>query len=393
MSKKWELPDAIGRLLSAPDLSALTKTLADDRIATAFGLWGSSAAAVAASVQRQLDRPLLFVCGHLDEADDVADDIELFSGVRPAVLPSLEIAGNLGRVSEEQASERMRLVLDIAAGKPPRGIVAPIQALMQPVPARDELKHLAYTVKKDETLEIEKLIVWLSEHGFNRVEQCEVPGDFAVRGGIVDAYLPGTFDENAEEVGLTVRIDFFGDNVESIRRFDIDTLGSGDVLAEVRFVDIKGQMAATSGQTHLFAYLDESTLVVLNQSLEIQEQARSYIDRVPDQRGIYPLNALLRHAAEFTLLELSEFDQGLSSAPSLVRDKEPPRRQLPIRSLQKFETEAKKAIHELAELSSTHDVVVFCENDGERKRFTDLLDAELPGLSKKVPLPVGYLHR
>ena len=394
---KSALPDSIGRLLAAPDLVELAQTLAKDRLAAAYGLWGSSASAVAASVQGQLDKPLLFVCGHLDEADDIADDIKLFSGTRPVVMPSLETAGNLGRVSEEQASDRMRLVQKLASGKAPRALVAPIQAIMQPVPARDELKHLTRELGKGMMMEPEKLIVWLSDHGYNRVDQCEVPGDFAVRGGIIDIYLPGEFneegDEKNEEFGLPARIDFFGDQIETLKRFDLDTLGSGEPIQELSLVDIKGQMSTTTGQTHLFAYLPADTIVILNQPLEIQEQARSYIERVPDQRGIYPLSALLRHAAEFTLLEMSDFDQGLSSVPTLVGEKEPVRKALPIKSMQKFETEAKKAVHELHELSEETDIVVFCENEGEQKRFKELLDNEKPGLSKKIKLPIGYLHR
>lgn len=390
---KSALPDSIGRLLTAPDLVTLARTLENDRIAAAYGLWGSSASVVAASVRAQLDRPILFICGHLDEADDIADDMQLFTGERPAVLASLEVAGNLGRVSEEQASDRMRLVMKFASGKQPPVIVAPVQSLMQPVPAKDELKHLTRQLGKGMMLEPEKLIVWLADHGYNRVEQCEVPGDFAVRGGIIDIYLPGELDEKSDLVGLPVRIDFFGDQIESLKRFDLDTLGSGEPLQEVSVVDIKGQMSATTSQTHLFAYLAENSVVILHQPLEIQEQARSYLERIPDQRGVYPLNAILRHAAEFTLLEMSEFDQGLASVPTLVGEKEPTRTALPIRSMQKFETVAKKAIHELAELSEEHDVVVFCENEGERKRFKEMLDADEPGLAKKIELPLGYLHR
>ncbi len=394
---KSALPDSIGRLLAASDLVELAQTLQKDRLAAAYGLWGSSASAVAAAVQGRLDKPLLFVCGHLDEADDIADDIELFSGHRPTVVPSLETAGNLGRVSEEQASDRMRLVQKLASGKSPRALVAPIQAIMQPVPARDELKHLTRDLAKGMTMEPEKLIVWLSDHGYSRVDQCEVPGDFAVRGGIIDIYLPGEFqlegESKNEEIGLPVRIDFFGDQVESLKRFDLDTLGSGEPLQQVGLVDIKGQMSTTTGQTHLLAYLPADAIVILNQPLEIQEQARSYLERVPDQRGIYPLNALLRHAAEFTLLEMSDFDQGLSSVPTFVGDKEPARKALPIKSMQKFETEAKKAVHELREMADEYDVVVFCENEGEQKRFRELLDNEQPGLSKKIGLPLGYLHR
>ena len=384
---------AVVRLLAAPQLLALADTLRADRIAVAYGLWGSSSAAVAAAVQIALDKPVLFVCGHIDEADDIADDIELFTGTRPATLASLEVAGNLGRVSEEQASERMRRVVDLANGKQPRAIVAPIQSLMQPVPAKDELKYLTRHIGKGMEIEPEKIIVWLADHGYNRVDQCEVPGDFAVRGGIIDIYLPGDIEPESEVLGLPVRIDFFGDQIETITKFDLDTLGSGGPLQEIRLVDIKGQLPSSTGQTHLLRYLAEDTIVVLSQSLDIQEQARSYLERVPDQRGIYPLNAILKHIGEFTVLELSEFDQGMGSIPSLVAEKEPTRFALPIKSMQKFETVAKKAIHDLAELAETHDIAVFCENDGERKRFHELLESESAGLSKKVELPIGYLHR
>jgi hypothetical protein len=62
-------------------------------------------------------------------------------------------------------------------------MVAPIQALMQAVPSKDQLQHLIRTLKPGQELEPEKLIVWLAEHGYNRLDQVEVPGDFAVRGG------------------------------------------------------------------------------------------------------------------------------------------------------------------------------------------------------------------
>jgi len=390
---KSAVPETIGQLLAAPELSTLADALRADRIAVAYGLWGSSGAAVATAVQNKLDRPILFVCGHVDEADDIADDIELFSGTRPATLSALEVAGNLGRVSEEQASERMRRVVDLANGKQPRAIVAPIQALMQPVPAKDELKHLTRNIAKGQEIEPEKIIVWLADHGYNRVDQCEVPGDFAVRGGIIDIYLPGDIDPDSETLGLPVRIDFFGDQIETINKFDLDTLGSGAPLQEIRVVDIKGQLPSHTGQTHLLRYLADDTIVVLNQALEIQEQARSYLERIPDQRGVYPLSAILQHIGQFSVLELSEFDQGIASVPSLIKEKEPQRFALPIKSMQKFETVAKKAVHELAELAETNTVAVFCENEGERKRFTELLESERAGLSKKIELPIGYLHR
>src|SRR2546429_5341257 len=117
---------------------------------------------------------------------------------------------------------------------------------MQPVPSRVQLHRLLWTIRPAQPLEPKKLIVWLPEHGYNRLDQVEVPGDFAVRGGIVDIYLPGDFEEAASDtaeateaqVGLTVRIDFFGDQIESIKTFDLNSLGSGKRLAGIRLMDL-----------------------------------------------------------------------------------------------------------------------------------------------------------
>ncbi|MBV8781843.1 MAG: hypothetical protein JO353_10635, partial [Phycisphaerae bacterium] len=388
-------PDAIGRLLAAPEIGRLLDSLTQARAVSANGLWGSSVAAVVAAIQAKLHRPVVLVCGHLDEADDLADDVELFAGHRPEVLPALELGGGLGRVSEEQASARLRLISRYAAGgkTAPAMLVAPVQALMQSAPAKSELQHLMRTVKAGQSLEPEKLIVWLSDHGYNRLEQVEVPGDFAVRGGIIDIYLPGEFDADSEQVGQTVRIDFFGDQVESIKRFDLDTLGSSDKLESVSLTDLKGQLPDTGSSTHLFSYVDPETVVVLRAPLEIAEQAKSYLDRLPEQKGIYPLAAVLKNIGGLARVELSQFDQGTSAMPSLIAGGEVPNVRLPIASLQRFETEAKKAIAELAELATTHDVNVFCENEGEQKRFCELVEGDVPGLCAKIVIALGYLHR
>ncbi|MCS7032467.1 MAG: hypothetical protein NZ561_00555, partial [Phycisphaerae bacterium] len=336
---------------------------------------------------------------HLDEADDLADDLELFGQRRPDVLPALELGGGLGRVSEEQASNRLRLIHRLAAKvDPPELIVAPIPALMQSVPARDELRELVRPVGVGEMIEPEKLIVWLSEHGYQRLDQVEAPGDFAVRGGIIDVYIPGDAgqlgqDNDAEQqVGLAVRIDFFGDQVESIRQFDLASLGSGAPLQQVVLLDITGRLPELSSGTHLLSYLDSRAIVAFWAPLEIAEQARSYLDRLPDQRGVYPLSAVVRNSEPFRRLELHQFDQATAVAPSIVSGNAV-RIRLPVRSLQRFETEVKRAIGELAALSATHEVTVFCENEGERQRLVELLEQDSPGLSARLTLARGYLHR
>ena len=125
-------PAAVGRLVLARALKDLTAAVDAHATVTASGLWGSSVAAVTAAIEKHLGRPILLVCGHVDEADDLADDMDLFHGRRPDVLPALELSGSLGSVSEEIASNRLNLIHPGPAGQDGAGatpmVVAPIQA-------------------------------------------------------------------------------------------------------------------------------------------------------------------------------------------------------------------------------------------------------------------------
>src|ERR1019366_4415065 len=155
-------------------LKELAQKLSSNGAASVSGLWGSSVAGTVAAVAWELKRPVVLICGHLDEADDLADDLELFTGKRPDVLQALELTATLGRMSEEQVSNRLQLVSRYATGGQANFLVAPIHALMQAVPAKSELEHVIRTVRVGQDLEPEKLIVWLSDHGYNRLEQVEV---------------------------------------------------------------------------------------------------------------------------------------------------------------------------------------------------------------------------
>ena len=190
-------------------------------------------------------------------------------------------------------------------------------------------------------------------------------------------------------MGLPVRVDFLGDQIESIRGFDPESLGSSEKLDSIVVMDIRGAFPEAGESASFLQYLRENSIVALWAPLEIAEQAKSYLDRLQDERGIYPLSAVLRHAERFTRVEMSQFEQGgttfLSGQGGHVR--------LPVGSLQRFETEAAKAIGELDELAQTHQTAVFCENEGERQRFSELLEQKAPGLSEKIELPIGYLHR
>ena len=113
--------------------------------------------------------------------------------------------------------------------------------------------------------------------------------------------------ENADAKGPLAAL---GRALAAVKEFAISTFGSQDKLDSLRLIDLKGQLPYTGESVSLLGYLPQDTVVVLWAPLEIAEQAKSYFDRLPEVKGVYPLNALLRQADRFTRVELSQFGEG-----------------------------------------------------------------------------------
>src|SRR5262249_27356194 len=148
------------------------------------------------------------------------------------LYPAFEVLPGESNISHELASQRLELLVDLAKNPAalPDFIVAPIQALMQPSPGRELLKDLVLSIKPGDTVDRDKLVRWLADHGYSRLDTVEDAGDFAVRGDIVDFWSPGS----GESGSYPTRINFFGDQVESVHHFDLESLGPTGNIAETR---------------------------------------------------------------------------------------------------------------------------------------------------------------
>ena len=94
-------------------------------------------------------------------------------------------------------------------------VVTSVNAVLQRVPPRDLLDKTAFTARPGEIVDSDQLMTYLADNGYARVGAVRDPGDFAVRGGLIDLFPPGA--ENP------LRLDFFGDTLESVRAFDPET--------------------------------------------------------------------------------------------------------------------------------------------------------------------------
>ena len=156
-------------------------------------------------------------------------------------LPEAELAGIENVLPDpEIAAERLALFLQIERNTGPKIIVATRAGLDQAAPKRGTLESAVVSLRRGAIARMEDLVERLAASGYERVSQVTTRGQFAVRGGIVDLY--------SWQAPLPFRLEFFGDEIESLREFDIDTqtsvrdLRSIDVLLARRAADQSGSV-------------------------------------------------------------------------------------------------------------------------------------------------------
>jgi transcription-repair coupling factor (superfamily II helicase) len=143
-------------------------------------------------------------------------------------LPEAEFAAVESVLPDpEIAAERLALLAKIDSEDGPHVIVTTRASLDQPAPRRGAVSAATLKIKRGTALTMEQLLERLTTAGYERVAQVTTRGQVAVRGGIVDLY--------SWQAPLPTRIEFFGDNIESLREFDIDTQTS---VRDLRKVDI-----------------------------------------------------------------------------------------------------------------------------------------------------------
>ena len=348
---------------------------------TAAGVWGSFAPLVAGAAGRSLGASLVYLTGHLEQADAARDDLELFLGVTPELFAAWEALPGEGAGGDEIAAERARLCGLLLAGGVPGGgepvfVVAPVQALMQPVPTPEALARCVQVVQVGQEQRPEELAGWLADRGFESVEAVDGPGEFAIRGGILDVFSPGQDDP--------VRIEFFGDRIESIRRFEAGTQRSMRQLKEASITATPGATDAQASETtSLLSYLPVETLVVLDEPLEIQEAGRIFFERLDRPVGMFPVEAVLRGLERFRRLQLVRFGKLVEEASF----------NFGVESLQRFEGKAGESVAELCGLADEHRVFVYCETKGQQDRLGELIVEQAGVVPESLELRVGMLHR
>ena len=216
------LPAVRERLEPLLRLPALEGTLAELRsnsnLVGLSGLQDVAKALVAAYLTHELRRPAFFITESNRRAEELAEVLRFFSQIFPgltggvAVLPAFDSLPWDSQSPHADILERRATTLYRLGNGEVSLVIAPVAAAMWRYQDPYVYLTLSQVLTKDAEVPHEQLIAHLASTGYARTEMVELPGQFAVRGGIVDVFSP--------EAPRPVRIELLGDTVESVREFD-----------------------------------------------------------------------------------------------------------------------------------------------------------------------------
>ncbi|WP_028609571.1 transcription-repair coupling factor [Paenibacillus harenae] len=238
-------------------ISGLHKGMREQMIS---GLAGSSRQVLIAAMQEDVDRPMLVVTHNMFSAQKIAEDLqECLSPEQVLLYPANElVAAEAAISSPETLAQRMDVLIKLSKGY--RGIVVvPFSGARRFLPISSVVAEAQIDIKVGDSLPIDAFLRQMTALGYTRADRVELRGEMSVRGGIVDFY-PLTAQQ-------AYRIEWFGDDIDSIRAFDPADQRSSDrfdaftvppcqeVLADVQ----RMETAANHAQQLLEKQLDKMT--------------------------------------------------------------------------------------------------------------------------------------
>ncbi|VAW10883.1 Transcription-repair coupling factor [hydrothermal vent metagenome] len=219
------------------------------------GLVGSSLSFVLSNVFQGSDKPLLLIFDDKEEAAYYLNDLEGLIGENDVLF----YPGSYRRPYQIEETDNANVLLRaevlnrINSRKKPAVIVTYPDALFEKVVTRSELEKNTLKIKLDDSLSLDFLNEILFEYLFKRVDFVTEPGEFSVRGGIVDVF---SFSHDQP-----YRIDFFGDEVDSIRTFDVETQLSTEKVKKISIVPNMANKFLEEKREGFLKYISPNTIV------------------------------------------------------------------------------------------------------------------------------------
>ena len=335
-------------------------------------LAGSSLSFVISETFKKVDKPYLLIFNDKEEAAYYLNDLEQLLGDKNVLF----YPGSYRRPYQIEETDNANVLLRsevlnrINSRKKPAIIVTYPTALFEKVVTKKELEKNTLHVKVGENLSLDFVNEVLFEYKFKRVDFVTEPGDFSVRGGIIDVF---SFSNDEP-----FRIEFFGDEIDSIRTFDVETQLSKEKLKKVSIMPNVENKTLQESRESFLKYISSKTIVFtkniellsgnLDKFFKKAEEAfdglSKEIKHAKPEELFCDGNFINQQIQEFSVVHFGTTNQNVNL--EIVFDAKPQ---------PSFNKKFNLLIDDLNEYHKAGFTnYIFCANDQQAKRFHDIFD-------------------
>jgi transcription-repair coupling factor (superfamily II helicase) len=337
------------------------------------GLVGSAVSIVIQSLFKKAIHPFLIVLNNKEEAAYYLNDLEQLIGEQDVLF----YPGSFRRPYQIEETDNANVLLRaevlnrINSRKKPAVIVSYPEALFEKVVTRKDLDKNTLKVTVGDKISIDFINEVLFEYEFKRVDFITEPGEFSVRGGIVDVF---SFSNDNP-----YRIEFFGDEVESIRSFDVATQLSIEKQKKITIIpNVENKIFQEnreifldyiSDQTVIFIQNSEDLFLQLDKQFAKAEEAFAKLSKeikhaTPDQLFLNQAS-FIKRAVDFSVVEFS--------SKALFRTTK--KFEFHIQPQPSFNKQFDLLLNNLSENHfNGYKNYLFCSNEAQAKRFHDIFE-------------------
>lgn len=349
------------------------------------GLVGSATSLVIAEAFKSSERPFLLILNDKEEAAYHLNDLENLLDEDTVLF----YPGSYRRPYQIEETDNANILLRsevlnrINSRRKPALIVTYPEALFEKVVTKKELEKNTLKLSLNETVSIDFVNEVLFEYKFKRTDFVTEPGEFSVRGGILDVF---SFSNDEP-----YRIEFFGDDVDSIRTFDVETQLSLEQLKKISIIPNVDASTTQTNRTSFLEYIASKTVICLkNEELlsgAIDKLFKKATEAYAKQAGAVKMSdpsqlfctstLLQKQLREFTTITLSTaLKSGKSDENSSGRD-ETPLIAIPFSTVPQpsFNKQFNLLIENLNQNTTDgYTNYIFCSSESQAKRFHDIFD-------------------
>ncbi len=217
-------------LKSMPEYKTALETLSSRKNAAVTGIGQINRSHIIAGMYTDTENTLVVICQDDLAAKRLNEEFKAFLGIDCPILPTRELTlYDSAGVSRGWEQKRLRQLYELASGNTKLQIMSWDALSLRTIPP-EVLNSATFSLEVGEEYPLDDLLEKLSSAGYSRCGMVEGPGQFAVRGGILDIYSPA--------VDYPVRAEFFGDELDTMGHFDPDTQRRTENISQITILPV-----------------------------------------------------------------------------------------------------------------------------------------------------------